>query len=103
MPNSPVARVPRSALAHKEKSEPTGLYSEETSRYLPLRQKKSPLFVVFLLITALCNIRKHTGTPKVLLKPASFFLVICLEVKKKTEVETTDNKATNKNRVSVLS
>lgn len=68
------------------------------------KKKKSPFFVVFLLITALCNIRKHTGTPKVLLKPASsFFLVICLEVKKKTEVETTDNKATNKNRVSVLS
>lgn len=60
-------------------------------------------FVVFLLITALCNIRKHTGTPKVLLKPTSGFfpLVICLEVKKKTEVETSDNKATNKNRVTV--
>lgn len=36
-------------------------------------KKKSPFFVVFLLITALCNIRKHTGTPKVLLKPASIF------------------------------
>lgn len=73
------------------------------SRYLPQRQKKN-LFVVFLLITALCNIRKHTGTPKVLLKPTSiFFLVICLEVKgrKKTEVKTSDNKATNKNRVTV--
>lgn len=34
-------------------------------------KKISPFFVVFLLITALCNIRKHTGTPKVLLKPAS--------------------------------
>ena len=53
----------------KRKSEPTGLYSEETSRYLPLRQKKkkSPFFCCFPLITALCNIRKHTGTPKVLL------------------------------------
>lgn len=37
------------------------------------KKKKSPFFVVFLLITALCNIRKHTGTPKVLLKPASIF------------------------------
>lgn len=47
-------------------------------------EAKKNLFVVFLLITALCNIRKHTGTPKVLLKPTSiFFLVICLEVKEK--------------------
>lgn len=39
------------------------------------KKKKNLLFfVVLLLITALCNIRKHTGTPKVLLKPASFFL-----------------------------
>lgn len=47
-----------------------------------LGKKKISFFVVFLLITALCNIRKHTGTPKVLLTP--FFLVICLEEKKKT-------------------
>lgn len=63
-------------------------------------EKKSPFFVVLLLITALCNIRKHTGTPKVLLKLAPFFLVICLEEKKK---KCRDNKATNKNRVSALS
>lgn len=34
-----------------------------------LGKKKISFFVVFLLITALCNIRKHTGTPKVLLTP----------------------------------
>lgn len=39
----------------------------------PSEAEKSPFFVVFLLIIALCNIRKHTGTPKVLLKPASIF------------------------------
>ena len=33
----------------KRKSEPTGLYSEETSRYLPLRQKKKKIsfFLLF--------------------------------------------------------
>ena len=42
----------------------------------PSEAKKISFFVVFLLITALCNIRKHTGTPKVLLKPGSIFFFL---------------------------
>lgn len=73
----------------KRKSEPTGLYSEETSRYLPLRHEKKKnllFFVVFLSLQHFVifeNTQEHQRYFYSLLLFFFFFpLVICLEVKK---------------------